>query len=103
MRVISCIVNGASSSFSEGVATAEDIDQAMKLGTNYPREPFEWAEEIGASSRPETLDALRLARGDAYLTPPEKRRHGPAGLQLKQTPGYQGIVSALPMAETERC
>jgi len=77
LRVISCIVNGAFSSFSEGVATAEDVDQAMKLGTNYPRGPFEWAEEIGASSRPETLDALRLARGDAYLASPLLGRGAP--------------------------
>jgi 3-hydroxybutyryl-CoA dehydrogenase len=49
----------------------------MKLGTNYPRGPFEWAEEIGASSRPETLDALRLARGDAYLASPLLGRGAP--------------------------
>lgn len=43
LRVISCIVNEAFLALSEGVATAEDIDRAMKLGANYPKGPFEWA------------------------------------------------------------
>src|SRR5215216_5038622 len=48
LRVISCIVNEAFLALSEGVATAEDIDRAMKHGANYPKGPFEWGEEIGA-------------------------------------------------------
>jgi len=74
LRVISCIVNEAFLSLSEGVATAEDIDQAMKLGANYPKGPFEWAEEIGASSILETLDSLKATHGDAYLASPLLRR-----------------------------
>jgi 3-hydroxybutyryl-CoA dehydrogenase len=60
-------VNEAFLALSEGVAAAEDIDRAMKLGANYPRGPFEWVEEIGAHSIVETLDSLRAAHGDAYL------------------------------------
>jgi len=67
LRISSCIVNEAFLALSEGVATAEDIDQAMKLGANYPRGPFEWAEEIGAHSIVRTLDSLRATHGDAYL------------------------------------
>ena len=74
LRVISCIVNEAFLSLSEGVATAEDIDQAMKLGANYPKGPFEWAEEIGASIILETLDSLKATHGDAYLASPLLRR-----------------------------
>ena len=66
-RVISCIVNEAFLTLSEGVATAENIDRAMKLGANYPRGPFEWAEEVGASRILDTLDSLREVYGDAYL------------------------------------
>ena len=73
LRVISCIVNEAFLALSEGVATAEDIDQAMKLGANYPKGPFEWVEEIGARSIVETLDSLRAAYGDAYLAAPALR------------------------------
>jgi 3-hydroxybutyryl-CoA dehydrogenase len=73
LRVISCIVNEAFLALSEGVATAEDIDRAMKLGANYPKGPFEWVEEIGAHSIVETLDSLRAAYGDAYLAAPALR------------------------------
>lgn len=74
LRVISCIVNEAFLALSEGVATAEDIDQAMKLGANHPKGPFEWTEEIGASTILETLDSLRATHGDAYLASPLLRR-----------------------------
>ena len=73
LRVISCIVNEAFLALSEGVATDEDIDRAMKLGANYPKGPFEWVEEIGARSIVETLDSLRASNGDAYLAAPALR------------------------------
>src|SRR5215207_6438901 len=73
LRVICCVVNEAYLALSEGVATAEDIDKAMKLGANYPKGPFEWVEEIGARSIVETLDSLRAANGDAYLAAPALR------------------------------
>jgi 3-hydroxybutyryl-CoA dehydrogenase len=74
LRVISCIVNEAFLSLSEGVATAEDIDRAMKLGANYPKGPFEWADEIGTGRILHTLDSLRTTHGDAYLAAPLLRR-----------------------------
>lgn len=46
-RVIGMIINEAYFSIDEQVSTREDIDTAMKLGTNYPYGPFEWAEKIG--------------------------------------------------------
>ena len=67
LRVTSCIVNEAFLVLTEGVANAQDIDRAMKLGANYPKGPFEWAEEIGAHSIVQTLDSLRAVHGDAYL------------------------------------
>ena len=70
LRVLSCIVNEAFLALSEGVATAEDIDQAMKLGANYPKGPFEWAEEMGAEVIVRKLDSLREIHGDAYLVAP---------------------------------
>ena len=70
LRVISCIVNEAFLTLAEGVAIAEDIDRAMKLGANYPKGPFEWAGEIGAPRILETLDSLREIYGDAYLASP---------------------------------
>ncbi len=81
LRVISCIVNEAFLTLSEGVATAGDIDEAMKLGANYPKGPFEWTEEIGAGRILATLDSLRTAHGDAYIAAPSLReRAAEAGL-----------------------
>jgi 3-hydroxybutyryl-CoA dehydrogenase len=53
-RVISTIINEALIALMEGVSTREEIDTAMKLGTNYPYGPFEWAEKIGM----ERVDSL---------------------------------------------
>lgn len=46
-RTICCLINEAASALLEDVASAEDIDQAMKLGTNYPHGPLGWADHIG--------------------------------------------------------
>ncbi len=46
-RVISMIVNEAYFAFEQEVSTKAEIDTAMKLGTNYPFGPFEWADKIG--------------------------------------------------------
>lgn len=49
-RVISSIVNEAYFALDENISTREEIDMAMKLGTNYPFGPFEWAEKIGINN-----------------------------------------------------
>ena len=46
-RVISTIINEAYFTLAEKVSTKDEIDTAMKLGTNYPFGPFEWSEKIG--------------------------------------------------------
>lgn len=46
-RVISMIINEAYFALNEDVSTKEEIDIAMKLGTNYPFGPFEWSQKIG--------------------------------------------------------
>lgn len=46
-RVVSAIINEAYFSLEEEISTKEDIDIAMKTGTNYPYGPFEWGEKIG--------------------------------------------------------
>jgi len=57
-RVISMIINEAFYTVQEGTASREDIDLAMKLGTNYPYGPFEWCERIGIKHIYELLDAI---------------------------------------------
>lgn len=46
-RIISMIINEAWFSLAENISTREEIDTAMKLGTNYPYGPFEWGDRIG--------------------------------------------------------
>ena len=46
-RIISMIINEAYFALGEGVSSKENIDIAMKTGTNYPYGPFEWAKKIG--------------------------------------------------------
>jgi 3-hydroxybutyryl-CoA dehydrogenase len=58
---------------NEKVSTKEEIDVAMKLGTNYPYGPFEWSEKIGLKNIYELL--FTLSR-----TSP---RYEPAGLLKK--------------------
>jgi len=57
-RIVSMIINEAFYTVQEGTATKEDIDQGMKLGTNYPYGPFEWCEMIGVQNVYELLEAL---------------------------------------------
>jgi 3-hydroxybutyryl-CoA dehydrogenase len=49
-RVISMIINEAYFTLEEEVSTKEEIDTAMKLGTNYPYGPFEWSRLIGPAN-----------------------------------------------------
>ena len=49
-RVIAMIINEACLTVQENVSTKEQIDIAMRLGTNYPLGPFEWAKKIGAGN-----------------------------------------------------
>ena len=46
-RIISMIINEGYFAKAENVSTEKEIDIAMKLGTNYPFGPFEWAKLIG--------------------------------------------------------
>lgn len=57
-RIIFMIINEACYTLQEGTASIEDIDMAMKLGTNYPFGPFEWCDKIGITSVFETLAAM---------------------------------------------
>ena len=57
-RIICMIINEACFTLQEGTATVRDIDLGMKLGTNYPFGPFEWAAKIGTTNVYETLEAV---------------------------------------------
>ncbi len=60
-RTIAMLVNEGVDLVRRGEATAEDVDTAMKLGTNYPKGPHEWLAEIGAATIVQQLRALDAA------------------------------------------
>ena len=57
-RIVAMIINEAYFTLEEQVSTKEEIDIAMKLGTNYPYGPFEWSEKIGLSKIVALLESL---------------------------------------------
>lgn len=66
-RTISMIVNEAYFALGEKLATASDIDLAMKNGVNYPLGPIEWGEKIGLSLIAQLLDEYHtVTKDDRY-------------------------------------
>ncbi|MEX2231882.1 MAG: 3-hydroxyacyl-CoA dehydrogenase family protein [Cyclobacteriaceae bacterium] len=57
-RVICMIINEAYFTVQDGTASRQDIDLAMKLGTNYPFGPFEWCQRIGLKNVYKLLEAI---------------------------------------------
>lgn len=57
-RIICMIINEAYFTVQEGTASKADIDTAMKLGTNYPKGPFEFVSEFGIKQVYLLLEAL---------------------------------------------
>jgi 3-hydroxybutyryl-CoA dehydrogenase len=60
-KIIAMIINEAYFALGDGVSTKEEIDIAMKLGTNYPYGPFEWAKKIGTKNIVTLLQKLSLS------------------------------------------
>ena len=62
-RILATIINEAYYTWEEEVSTREEIDIAMKLGTNYPLGPFEWGQRIGLEKVADLLTALSKDNG----------------------------------------
>jgi 3-hydroxybutyryl-CoA dehydrogenase len=61
-RVVSAIINEGYFALQEEVSTKEEINTAMKLGTNYPYGPFEWAAITGLPAIYQLLQKLSVAQ-----------------------------------------
>ncbi|MET9426155.1 3-hydroxyacyl-CoA dehydrogenase [Streptomyces sp. NPDC003036] len=57
-RTVAMLVDLAVDAVARGVASAEDVDTAMRLGVNYPAGPFEWAALLGYEHVTDLLGAL---------------------------------------------
>jgi 3-hydroxybutyryl-CoA dehydrogenase len=66
-RSIAMIINEAYFGLEDEISTKEQIDIAMKLGTNYPFGPFEWAEKIGLKNIANLL--VKLIKSDDRYVP----------------------------------
>ena len=69
VRILAMIVNEAVFALQEGVANAGDIDTAMRYGTNYPKGPLAWCDEVGAEIFVQVLDLLQSEYGEERYRP----------------------------------
>jgi 3-hydroxybutyryl-CoA dehydrogenase len=72
-RLGATIANEACFALGERVASADDINTAMRLGYNWPIGPLEWGERLGWNRAVGVLEELRELRGEAYRPAPALR------------------------------
>jgi 3-hydroxybutyryl-CoA dehydrogenase len=68
-RIVSMIINEAWYAYGEKISTKEEIDRAMRLGTNYPYGPFEWGERIGIERVKKLLEVLERSEKRYTIAP----------------------------------
>ncbi|MDE3156515.1 MAG: 3-hydroxyacyl-CoA dehydrogenase [Acidobacteriota bacterium] len=78
-RINAMIGNEAFFMLQEGVASARDIDKALKLGLNHPMGPFELVDLVGLDTRLSVLEFLHKSLGEKYRPCPLLVQHVKAG------------------------
>ncbi len=68
-RVLSTVINEAALAFDDGIASSDDIDTAMRTGTNYPKGPLEWADKIGHGVCSGLLESLNEGTMNGRFAP----------------------------------
>ena len=77
---MNCLIgNEAMNMLMEGVASAEDIDKAMKLGLNHPMGPLELADLVGLDTRLRNMEYLYETLGEKYRPCPLLTKYVKAG------------------------
>ena len=77
---MNCLIgNEAMNMLMEGVASAEDIDKALKLGLNHPMGPLELADLVGLDSRLRNMQYLYETLGEKYRPCPLLTKYVKAG------------------------
>ncbi|SHG00616.1 3-hydroxyacyl-CoA dehydrogenase [Ornithinibacillus halophilus] len=78
-RISALVGNEAFHMLQEGVASAEDIDKAIKLGLNYPMGPLELGDLVGLDARLNNLRYLHETLGDKFRPAPLLEQYVKAG------------------------
>jgi 3-hydroxybutyryl-CoA dehydrogenase len=78
-RINAMIGNEAFYMLQEGIASAEDIDKALKLGLNHPMGPFELADLVGLDVHLNILEDLHKTLGEKYRPCPLLAQYVKAG------------------------
>ncbi len=79
-RILMPMINEAVYALYEGIASAEDIDTGMKLGTNQPMGPLTLADFIGLDTCLAIMEVLHAGLGDTKYRPcPLLRQYVEAG------------------------
>ena len=78
-RINAMIGNEAFYMLQEGVASARDIDKALKLGLNHPMGPFELVDLVGLDTRLSILQYLHRTLGEKFRPCPLLEQHVKAG------------------------
>ena len=78
-RINVTIGNEAFFMLMEGVASARDIDKALKLGLNHPMGPFELVDLVGLDTRLSILEYLHRSLGEKYRPCPLLAQYVKAG------------------------
>jgi 3-hydroxybutyryl-CoA dehydrogenase len=69
-RINAMIGNEAFYMLQEGIASAADIDKALRLGLNHPMGPFEMVDLVGLDTRLHILEYLHKSLGEKYRPAP---------------------------------
>ncbi len=84
MRTVAQLAAVGADTVGQGIASPADVDTAMKLGTNYPSGPLEWADQIGVARVAAVLSNLRAGFGeDRYRVPFYLGRRAATGQTLR--------------------
>ncbi|MDQ6780867.1 MAG: 3-hydroxyacyl-CoA dehydrogenase NAD-binding domain-containing protein [Candidatus Eremiobacteraeota bacterium] len=78
-RINAMIGNEAFYMLMEGVASARDIDKALKLGLNHPMGPFEMIDMVGLDTRLKVLEYLHVTLGEKFRPCPLLIKYVKAG------------------------
>ncbi|GGA82949.1 3-hydroxyacyl-CoA dehydrogenase [Ornithinibacillus halotolerans] len=84
-RISAMVGNEAFYMLQEGVASAEDIDKAIKLGLNYPMGPLELGDLVGLDTRLNNLKYLHETLGEKFRPAPLLEQYVKAGRLGRKT------------------